>query len=103
MALQLVQWDDVSNKYKRGGAAPDFRANSSAVGLGVTSLVITFSSALPNANYVVVPAWMNTSGGFPQQQPLIVTVFSTTGFTVTWSAPTDTTSYKINWIVMQQG
>ena len=105
MSLSLVQWDTSKNSYVRGGVAPTFRAGVSAVGAGVQSLAVTFSSALPDTSYAVVPSWMNTTGGgfTPQQQPLIVTAFTTTGFTVSWSAPTDASTYLINWIVIQQG
>lgn len=103
MALSLVQWDTTTNSFKSGGTAPVFRGGRSSVGAGVTSLTVTFSSELPDANFTVIPAWQNTSGAFPQQQPLIVTAFTTTGFTVTWPAPTDTASYFINWLVMPIG
>ena len=103
MALALVQWDDVENKYKRGGAAPNFRAGRSNVGQGVTSLAVTFGTSLPDTNYTVIVTWQNTVGSFPQQQPLVVTAFSVSGFTVAWPAPTDSTNYRINWLVMQMG
>ena len=103
MALSLVQWDTDKECLVRGGAAPNFRSGRASVGASVTSVVVTFSTALPNTDYVPVVTWQNTTNSFPQQQPIIVTAFSTTGFTAAWSAPTDTAAYSINWIVMQIG
>jgi hypothetical protein len=103
VALYLVQWDDVKNKYKRGGSAPDFRAGRSNVGQGVTSLAVTFASALSDTDYAVTVSWQNTQDSGHQIQPLVITSFSTTGFTVNWASPTDTANYKLNWIVLKQG
>lgn len=103
MSLALVQWDNVDNKFKVGGASPDFRAGRSNIGAGVTSLTVTFSSAISSTNFAVTCTWYNTTDSFPQQQPFVVTAFSTAGFTVSWNAPTDSTNYRISWLVMQNG
>lgn len=103
MALQLVQWDDNENKFKRGGASPDFRAGRSNVGVGVSSVTVTFSSPLPDTTYTVLPALQNTVDAFPQIQPVLVTGFSVNGFTATWVAPTDSANYKLNWLVFAPG
>lgn len=101
MALTIVQWDSTNKKFKAGGGQS--RAGRSSIGSGASSLVVTFSSALPSTSYAVTCTWQNTADTNPQQQSFVVTAFATTGFTVTWPAPTDSANYSINWIVMQQG
>lgn len=103
MAVSLVQWDTTKECFVRGGTAPNFRSGRASVGLGVTSVVVTFATALPDTNFIVNPTWQNTTDSFPQHQIVIITAFSTTGFTAAWSAPTDTANYSINWLVMQIG
>lgn len=103
MALSVVQWDSDKSTFKVGGSAPDFRAGKNNVGAGVTSLAITFGTELPSSNYAIVCTWENTTSSFPQFQNAQITSRSTTGFTIAWPAPTDSSNYRINWIVMQNG
>jgi hypothetical protein len=97
-------WDDTNKRMKRSTApAPDYRAGSASVSASATSVSVTFSSALASTNYAIICTWMNTVDSNPQLQPFVVTAFSTSGFTVSWNAPTDTANYKINWQAIANG
>lgn len=101
MSYNLVQWDNTNNRVKRSSLpSPDFRAGRQSVGSGATSVSVTFSSAIANTNYPPICTWQNTTDTHPQFQPLVITAFSTTGFTVSWNVATDTANYSINWQVM---
>lgn len=99
MAYTSVAWDGVNNRLKRltTSVAPDIRAGRTAVGSSASSLAVVFSTAVANTSYAVVCTWYNVTDSTPQFQPLNVTVQSTTGFTVSWNAPTDTANYAISW------
>lgn len=97
--LKLVYWDDVKKTFVTSStSAPDFRVGTVPVASGATSVVITFSSPIPNADdYTPIPAWQNFTDEFPQYQPLTVTAFDENGMTVSWNAPVDTANYKIGY------
>lgn len=100
MALTQVAFDNTNNRLKRQTTVPvDFRAGRQAVSSAQSSVNVTFSTAVTTA-YVVTASWQNTTDSNPQFQPIVITAFSTTGFTATWNVPTDTANYSINWIVM---
>lgn len=100
MALTQVAFDNTNNRLKRqAGAVPDFRAGRTSVGSAQTSINVTFSSAIPGTTYIPVCSWQNTTDTTPQFQPIVITAFSTTGFTATWNVPTDTANYSLNWQV----
>lgn len=103
MALQILLWDDVKQRSKRGGPAPDLRAGRANVADGATSVSVTFSSPLPDTNYSVLATWQNTDDPAPQFQPFVVTAFDEDGFTLSWAAPTDSSNYKVNWQAIAHG
>ena len=75
----------------------NYRAGSTSISSGVTSISITFSSTLSSTNYAVVATMMNTTDSNPQFIPITITSISATGFTATWNLATDTANYKLNW------
>lgn len=100
MALFQVQWDSTNNRFKRSASSvADYRAGQQTVGSGATSVSVTFSSAIASTSYAPVCSWINTSDGSPQFQPIVITAFSTTGFTASWNVATDTANYIISWQV----
>lgn len=100
MALTQVAFDNTNNRLKRQTTIPvDFRAGQKTVSSGVTTVSVTFSTAV-TTSYVPTCTWMNTTDANPQFQPVVITAFSTTGFTATWNVPTDSANYVLNWIVM---
>jgi hypothetical protein len=44
---------------------------------------------------------VNTVDVTPQFQPMTVTAKSTTGFTASFNAPTDSGNYKLDWLVLR--
>lgn len=98
MAVYAVSFDDATSRLKKAAVGlPDFRSGRVTIGSGASTISVTFSTALPNTNYAVQCTWHNTTDSNPQFQPVIVTSFSTTGFTAKWNAPTDTANYSLNW------
>lgn len=75
-------------------------AGNQAIGSGVYSVAVTFSSALPDANYAVIPVMKNIVDTIPDIQPLLITAQSASGFTCSWPAATDTANYILGWIAI---
>jgi hypothetical protein len=101
--LQLV-WDSATQSTTRAAVpVPDYRSGTATVTSGATSVTVTFSSAIANTNYAPICTWMNTTDATPQLQSVMITAFSTTGFTAKWAAPIDTANYKLNWICLNYG
>ena len=75
------------------------RSGNSALGSGVSSASVTFSSAWADANYV--PAWeiSNTVDASPIFLQGIITAKTAAGFTVTFNAPTDSVNYVFSYQV----
>jgi hypothetical protein len=67
------------------------------VSMGVTSMTATFSVAFSSTNYSIVAMLQNLTDPTPQYQTVVVTNKTTTGFTATWNAPTDTANYLIDY------
>lgn len=100
MAQNSVSFDNSTNRLKRQTTVPvDFRAGRQAVGSAQTTVSVTFSTAV-TTSYIPVCSWQNTTDSTPQFQPIAITAFTTTGFTATWNAPTDSANYSINWMVL---
>lgn len=67
-----------------------------SLGSGVTSYTYTFGTARPDTNYNVVFSFENTTDTNPIFLLGYISAKSTTAFTITLNAPTDTANYKIN-------
>lgn len=66
---------------------------------GVSNVTVTFPAAIGNSTYRVA-AWIyNSTDANPQFQPVTITARTSTTFTATWNAPTDSANYKIMYIV----
>lgn len=101
MALTQVAYDNTNDRLKRQTTVPvDFRAGRQSVGSAQTTVSVTFSTAVANTSYVPIVTWQNTTDSTPQFQPVVITAFSTTGFTATWNVPTDSANYSINWMIL---
>lgn len=74
-------------------------AQEVSVAPGVTSMVVTFPSPLPNSNYVVSPNFVNETDPTVQYQAITVTNKTAAGFTASWNDETDSANYKIAYIV----
>ncbi len=75
------------------------RADSNAIGNGVSSLAVVFSQPVVNTSYAVYAAMSNVVDTNPQFQPITFTAKATTGFTASWNAPTDSVNYILEYIV----
>ena len=98
MAANIALLDPTNGHFSNSGAA--VRANVATLTSGLTSKAITFSSAMPNTSFVVFANLVNTTDSSVQYQPVTPTAFSTTGFTASWNAPTDSANYVLHYIVM---
>jgi hypothetical protein len=99
VALTAVAWDNTNGRLKRQTTTPiDFRAGQATVTNGTTSVAVIFSATV-TTSYVPVCTWMNTTDATPQFQPIVITAFSTTGFTASWNVPVDSANYVINWFI----
>lgn len=102
----IVYASDENKMYADDGAtlqligATIYRSATASIGSGVATLVVTFSSALPSANYSVNATMSNVIDASPQFQPITITAKSTTGFTATWNANTDSANYKIEYVAI---
>ena len=63
---------------------------------GVTSATVPVPVNFGTGNYALV-ATMQDTGTFPQYQSLLITAQSGTSATISWSIPTDTNSYTLNY------
>jgi hypothetical protein len=75
---------------------------SVTVSSGATSATVSFPATLQTGNSTPnVVAWLiDTTDTNPQFQPTTITAYSSTGFTVTWNAPTATANYIIAYHVV---
>lgn len=69
---------------------------------GVSSVVVTFPGTLQGGSSTprVIAMIFNSTDANPQFQPVDVTARSSTGFTATWNAPTDSANYKLLYVVL---
>lgn len=72
-------------------------AGKTAISSGVTTQAVTFSSSFGSTNYAVTANLLNTVDASPQFQPITITAQSTSGFTATWNAPTDSANFLLSW------
>jgi len=74
-----------------------YRSGTQAIGSGVTTVSVTYSTAFANTSYAITCNFINTTDTNTQFQPIEITAFSTTGFTVKWNSPTATANYSLVW------
>lgn len=75
-----------------------YRADSVALGNGVSTASVTFSSALATADYTITYSLVNTVDANPKFLDVIVTAKSTTGFSVKFHQNTDSANYLLEYI-----
>ena len=73
-----------------------------SVSNAASSAVVTFPGTLQGATSTprIVCVLFDSTDASPQFQPVTVTARSSTGFTATWNAPTDSANYKLLYIVL---
>jgi len=64
-----------------------------------TSVTVTFPAAIGNSTYRVAAWIFDSTDANPQFQPVVITARSSTQFTASWNAPTDSANYKLMYIV----
>lgn len=74
------------------------RAQSFSIPNATSLVAVTFASAMPSANYVVLASIRNTADTDPQIQPLTITAKSASGFSAKLPAPTDSANYILDFI-----
>lgn len=77
---------------------PNRRSNSEPIAAGLQSQAVVFSTTLGTTNYAVVANLVNLVDTDPQIQAVVVTTKTATGFTASWSAPTDSANYRLDYI-----
>lgn len=70
-----------------------------SVALDATSVSVVFAAPQPTDEYNVSPVWKNTVDTDPQFQDFVISAQSTTGFTLSWNAGTDSANYIIVYTV----
>ncbi len=83
-----------------GSTAGSSGAQSVALGGGVSSKAVTFTTAFGSAAYALVVSITNVTDAMPIFLQAIVTAKSSTGFTATFNAPTDTANYILEYIIV---
>ena len=78
----------------------NYRAGTTTISNGGTSVSVTFSSAMASTSYAVTATISNTTDTNPQFIPVTITAISTTGFTAKWNLATDTANYSLQWTVL---
>ncbi len=73
-------------------------AQEMALTSGTTSQAITVSAQL-DTSYIVLGIMKNTVDAHPQYQQIEVTAKSTSGFTLSWDNPLDTSNYSVYYIL----
>lgn len=76
------------------------RAATEALGNGVSSKVVTFSTPLASTNYAISAMLQNITDANPQFQPVTITAKTVNGFTATWNAPTDSANYSLEYMAL---
>lgn len=101
MALTLLAWDNTNNRIKRtSSAAPVFKAQSASLTNGTTSVSVTFSSAMTDANYALTVTMKNTTDTNVLLQPVVITFQDANGFVAKWNSPLDSTNYLLSYIAI---
>jgi len=102
MAARIIAYDDVNERFVRTTKDPsdiasgaDSRIGCETISSGVKTLSATYSTPLADTNYSLNLSWENIVDATPLFQPFIVTVKTTTGFTVEWNVNTDSVNYEL--------
>ena len=83
-----------------GGGTPEILASSLVdISSGTSSVAVTYSSTLASA-YAPVCTIINSADPSPIFLETVVTAYSTSGFTASFNALTDSSNYKLNYIVV---
>lgn len=82
-----------------GSSTIDGRAGTDSLSNATQTHAVTFSSDLLTTNYAVIASITNTVDGSPIFLQIVDTIKASTGFTVTFNAPTDSANYKLEYIV----
>ena len=77
-----------------------YRAGSVSLGNGVDAVSVTFSSAMPTADYTITYSLVNAVDVNPKYLHTIVTSKSTSGFNLKMHQPTDSANYLLEYIVI---
>lgn len=91
--------DTVKARIEAIVAAVVWRAGKTAISNAASSVTVTMSSAMDDATYAIDFAFQNVTDSTPIFLQGIVTAQSTTAFTVTLNAPTDSANYILSWHV----
>ncbi len=72
--------------------------NTVAISNGASTVSVTYTSPFANTNYALVVMVRNTTDSSPIFLQPVITAKSTTGFTATFNAPTDSANYSLDYI-----
>lgn len=81
-----------------GGAGSAQKSGSVALGNAASSVAVVYSGALSSA-LIPIFSFANITDGEPIFLSGYVSAYSTSGFTVTFNAPTDSANYIFNYAV----
>jgi hypothetical protein len=98
LAAGTASTDAVNVGQLTSAFADRYRADSVALGDGINTATITFSSPLPTADYTVTYSLVNTIDANAKFLDKIVTSKSTTGFSVKFHQNTDSANYLLEYI-----
>ena len=96
-ATQITIQDGEAKQLFQGDA---FTSGTVALANAAQSATVTFANALPTANYQVLFSFLNTADLSPIFLEAYVSAQSSSGFTLTFNAPTDSTNYLLNYRVL---
>lgn len=82
-----------------GSGGAGWLAGSLPINLGSNSVSYTFLTPQPDTSYIVLPTLENTIDVSPENPQVIAISKSTTGFSVLLSDVTDTSNYRLNYII----
>lgn len=89
--------DTIKERIEAIDATAGFRGDSIALASGISTKVVTFSTPFASVNYAVMAQIANLSDSSPQFLQVIVTGKTTSGFTVTFNAETDSNNYILDY------
>lgn len=95
--------DTVKARVEAIVAALPWRGGAASISNGASSKAITFSSAMADTTYSIDFAIENVTDASPIFLQGVVTAKATTGFTVTFNAPTDSANYVLSWHARKAG
>lgn len=75
-------------------------AQSVALGSGVSSKAVTFTTAFGSTAYALVVSITNVTDATPIFLQAIITAKSSSGFTATFNAATDTANYLLEYVIV---